>query len=772
MSVTYGHHVLTNVALPYVSWNNAVSTDALFEKGQNVMTDKRGISLPYPGFNASVETNPTNFSNIQNIECWRTTAGTYIVMISDLAGVAKVYKYEIGVDTSAVLLFTSASANTFTFRPIEGQGWCYFGNGTEMMQYNGAALKRWGLNPPSSAPTITLASAGSFTINAAPTGAVRATNVVTITTTTPHGLAVGQKVAVAGVTDTSFNGGFTIATVPSSTKFTYAQTDVDATSGAGTVTLSNISAAIATVTRTSNVVTLVTTAAHGLSAGMSITESGVTDSSFNGSFTVSTVVDPTTITYAQVAADATSTGGTIIVSSLTAYAGGYFYYMTGVDDTQYTPYASRFHESSVGKISPCTGNIVAKQITVGWAVADFDSYCNKVRIYRTTDGGGNDPTEMALVATVDIGNLAYTDTTLDDNLDPVTFAPALYRNDPPPPANVGATFGGRIYLYSGNSMYYTGREEISNGVQFECVPGSTQFTNPVSDGNREYFNAQITAIAPRSTGVAVFTRREIWAWDGSTLDTMYPYLLLERRGAVNRASVVGLGNSVVWFDTANQYWMDGAEISVPIRPDLQSISQATVSATVHISGVYHWNILCDGASGTLFTYDLDQGQWFVPRLCGATFIWSGNTSDSNVDLIIARNGTKLLKMTPGQNKDDGADYSAYLITNLFDLSPEQQPTEAGDPSHMSVETNNAIPDRCSILIDDDPDFGTYQTLSTSQNAPNRVPGGSLKETWFMAHPDPNAYRGRRVSYRLDWNKCSTNWTLYSIDCAVYPLVGQ
>ena len=55
-------------------------------------------------------------------------------------------------------------------------------------------------------------------------GAARATNVVTITTTMAHGLTAGQTIVIAGVTDSSFNGTFTISTVPSTTTFTYAQT--------------------------------------------------------------------------------------------------------------------------------------------------------------------------------------------------------------------------------------------------------------------------------------------------------------------------------------------------------------------------------------------------------------------------------------------------------------------------------------------------------------------------------------------------------------------
>jgi len=83
------------------------------------------------------------------------------------------------------------------------------------------------------------------TITASPTGAVRASNVVTITTSTVHGAQQGDHVTVAGVTNTSFNGRFLIASVPTTATFTYAQTAADGTSGAGTA---NIETAVVRVT--------------------------------------------------------------------------------------------------------------------------------------------------------------------------------------------------------------------------------------------------------------------------------------------------------------------------------------------------------------------------------------------------------------------------------------------------------------------------------------------------------------------------------------------
>ncbi len=180
---------------------------------------------------------------------------------------------------------------------------------------------------------------------AATNGAVRAGNVVTITTTQAHTLLIGQVVTVAGVTDASFNGTFLVASVPSPTTFTYAQTGADATSGGGTASNGSVNWFVndvaggnpavgtidsdglytapsalpppvtATITssgavRASNVVTITTTAAHDFFAGQTVIISGVTDASFNGTFVISSAPSTTTFTYSQTAANATSGGGT------------------------------------------------------------------------------------------------------------------------------------------------------------------------------------------------------------------------------------------------------------------------------------------------------------------------------------------------------------------------------------------------------------------------------------------------------------------------------
>ena len=73
-----------------------------------------------------------------------------------------------------------------------------------------------------------------------------ASNVATITTSAAHNFTIGQKVRIADVVNTNFNGVFTVLTVPSSTTFTYAKTH----SGTISSTAASVGTALALVVET------------------------------------------------------------------------------------------------------------------------------------------------------------------------------------------------------------------------------------------------------------------------------------------------------------------------------------------------------------------------------------------------------------------------------------------------------------------------------------------------------------------------------------------
>lgn len=73
------------------------------------------------------------------------------------------------------------------------------------------------------------------------TGVVRAANVVTVTFSSPHSFILGDVVTVTSMTDTAFNGTFTIASVADTTHVTWAQTAGNASTGGGLISALRLS---------------------------------------------------------------------------------------------------------------------------------------------------------------------------------------------------------------------------------------------------------------------------------------------------------------------------------------------------------------------------------------------------------------------------------------------------------------------------------------------------------------------------------------------------
>jgi len=100
--------------------------------------------------------------------------------------------------------------------------------------------------PVGTAPTTTAAIASdsdSTRVYAASSATLpiasisRSGNVVTVATSGSNAFAVGQTVVIAGVADTTYDGSFAIATVISSTQFTYPQSGANSASSGGTATV-------------------------------------------------------------------------------------------------------------------------------------------------------------------------------------------------------------------------------------------------------------------------------------------------------------------------------------------------------------------------------------------------------------------------------------------------------------------------------------------------------------------------------------------------------
>jgi len=164
---------------------------------------------------------------------------------------------------------------------------------------------------------------------ASPAGASRdGSGISTFTTQSAHELQVGMEVSVVGVADGTFNGVFTVLTVPAANQFTVTNPGAVTASAGGFVGI-NLPVKFPwemlpiAYQRTSNVATFTTNKAHHLSIGDHVTTEGFINTSFNDENIVTGTPTPTTFTCANVGPDVAFTSAT----------GSFFRYVSNVQIT-------------------------------------------------------------------------------------------------------------------------------------------------------------------------------------------------------------------------------------------------------------------------------------------------------------------------------------------------------------------------------------------------------------------------------------------------------
>jgi glucose/arabinose dehydrogenase len=130
------------------------------------------------------------------------------------------FAWQPGSDALWVSSVGQSAEQIFVTPPGSHAGWSAYEN-------NQAA--------PFIAPAIAYPTEGDGASLLTPSGATRAGGVASFATQTAHGLRVGERVTVAGVSDASFDGTGFVSAVPTPTSFELAQLGPDASAGGGSV---------------------------------------------------------------------------------------------------------------------------------------------------------------------------------------------------------------------------------------------------------------------------------------------------------------------------------------------------------------------------------------------------------------------------------------------------------------------------------------------------------------------------------------------------------
>lgn len=340
-------------------------------------------------------------------------------------------------------------------------------------------LEYWGIDAPDVSATITLNAGSTATIAAAPTGAVRANNVATITTTAPHGLSTGQYVGISGVTDTSFNtatGVAVLITVTGGTTFTYVNVGPPITSGSGTVTLG-----------------ITQTVGRSYQYAWENANTGEVSAPSPASQFVKYASQTGTIDLVETGTISVGAGSTSVTGVGTSFTSAWNGKLLWIETTTGT--GSGIYISSVQSPTALT---LASPLLFGSSATSsrfqvIDPQVTHVRLYATGDGGAvyfrvarnllNLVSGVGVVA----GGLRFTDTANSAPPNP-PFSSEITQiyNVPPPIGKFLDQYQGRIIVYgvpaAPSTFFYTNIEATVVGQPPENSAPLNTVTLPIGDG--------------------------------------------------------------------------------------------------------------------------------------------------------------------------------------------------------------------------------------------------------------------------------------------------
>jgi hypothetical protein len=374
---------------------------------------------------------------------------------------------------------------------------------------------------------------------------------------------------------------------------------------------------------------------------------------------------------------------TLGTGSLTTVNGGYTYVFSYKNSTS-------GHVSTSSPVSASTGNFTSKHIVLQ-GTSSSDTQVDKIDIFRTADGGAN----YYYLATVNNGGTwTYTDNTADTGLNTFIVAPIDGSNNPPP-AGIGVScfHMGRLWVGSGNFLYFGGGSDITYGVPEESFPPANVFTLP----------GKVVAMASTSSGLVVWTQADAYVVTGITTSSFVCQIWQTNLGVYGQNSVCQDGDLFYLFTTQGQLFQFSsalAEIGFTIQENLEAFNPANVYLTLHRSGIDEGLFISDGSTN-FYRYSISMNCWspVAQPVAGVKCMKSIEVSPATYKLMMGRAtvGGYILARDTNTYSDDGTAYPASATIGSLTLAPPRQ--------HAVVN---------SVLLNTMP-VGTFPTVSVLVN---------------------------------------------------------
>lgn len=389
--------------------------------------------------------------------------------------------------------------------------------------------------------------------------------------------------------------------------------------------------------------------------------------------------------------------------------------------------SSTGHVSSMSPPSADTGSQTSKDFILSGA-RSTDSQVDKIGIYRTDDGGA-DYFFLAEISNPVSGTWSFTDSTLDTGLDDDILAPIGGINDPPPSGISLVKFHqGRMWVASGNTLYFAAGPDTTNGVPEEAFPAANNFVLP----------DKITAMLSTSLGLIVFTFDDAYIVQGTDTVSFTCTPWQQNFGVPSQNAVTQDGDLMFIFTSKGQVFQISTsgldEIAFPIRSKLAAYTPANVYLTVHRSGGDEGLFLSNGSTD-VWRYSVALGAWspVAQPVGGVKAIASCEVSTGNYQLLAGRSSGSgyILNRDNTSFLDDGTAYTAFVTIGSLVVAPPRQTTLINSIliEAMRVGTYPTV----SVLINEV--SGTFTPLPNPVPDPPNLPES---QSLFMRRHDLKA----------------------------------
>jgi len=377
----------------------------------------------------------------------------------------------------------------------------------------------------------------------------------------------------------------------------------------------------------------------------------------------------------------------------------------------------------------------------------------KIIIWRTRDGGGTF-LKLAEIDNTGDTNITYADNSLtgndpkpDASLDAFDISPTEISNEPPPgntpnvptgtPSTNLAYFARRIWYAISNRLFFSGYEEIINGVKEESFFGPNNVL-----GNYFFLRQPAKALVPARDFLYILTPDEILGLSGESRNQFTVKLLNTGLGGSNYPhAATSWGNSLIFLANDGQiYAFEPGGFpqiaSFPLKDQIRNLTYHDAIFLTFSRGGVNW-LTCwffnrYTGQATVYTFDPAANIWFPPWTINATAACWGQVFSAQRDLVIASGGT-IYYLSLDAQQDASGPFSWHFTLNPLGVPAGYQLNEVNRPgrvfriSYVLLEKDPVSNPTVQYLVNEI--SGSFKT-ATPTDPPYLYPTTTTKQVWY------------------------------------------